>query len=105
MLVTGPNANSHAMLGDWTLQQPEENVVTILDGIRTAAGNDKVRFYDYGEDVRQVVPEKVNEAALLAGQSDLAIGVVGEYPLRYQRTKTRGETVDRMTLDLFVLQD
>ena len=70
-----------------------------------AAGNDKVRFYDYGEDVRQVVPEKVNEAALLAGQSDLAIVVVGENPLRYQRTKTTGENVDRMSLDLLGSQD
>ena len=105
ILVTGPNANSHAILGDWTLQQPEQNVVTILDGIRAAAGSDKVMFYDYGEDVRQIVPKKVDEAAELAAQSDLAIVVVGENPLRYQRTKTTGENVDRMSLDLLGSQD
>ena len=105
ILVTGPNANSHAILGDWTLQQPEQNVVTILDGIRAAAGSDKVMFYDYGEDVRQIVPKKVDEAAELAAQSDLAIVVVGENPLRYQRTKTTGENVDRMSLDVLGSQD
>ena len=105
ILVTGPNANNHTILGDWTLEQPDANVITILDGIKEAAGVGKVKFYDYGDDVRQSDMNKVKEAAALAKQSDLAIVVVGENPLRYQKTKTTGENVDRMSLDLLGVQD
>lgn len=100
ILVTGPNANSHAVLGDWTLEQPEENVVTILEGIQNAASKNAVNFLDLGTDVRAQYPEKIKEAAALAAKSDLAIVVVGENPLRYQKEKSTGENVDRMSLDL-----
>lgn len=105
VLVTGPNADNHTVLGDWTLQQPDENVVTILDGIRQSAGKERVTYYNYGDDVRQNSPEKVKEAAELAKKADLAIVVVGENPLRYQKTKTCGENVDRMSLDLLGTQE
>lgn len=105
ILVTGPNANNHTILGDWTLQQPEDKVVTILEGIQEAAGKDKVTYYNYGDDVRQHSPEKVKAAADLAKNSDLAIVVVGENPLRYQKTKTCGENIDRMSLDLLGTQE
>lgn len=105
ILVTGPNANNHTILGDWTLQQPEDKVITILEGIQNAAGKDKVLYYDYGDDVRQNSPEKVKAAANMARKSDLAIVVVGENPLRYQKTKTCGENIDRMSLDLLGTQE
>ncbi len=105
ILVTGPNANNHTILGDWTLRQPNANVVTILDGIREVAGDEKVNYYDYGDDVRQHSINKVNEAAAIAKKSDLAIVVVGENPLRYQKTKTCGENIDRMGLDLLGTQN
>ena len=34
ILVTGPNANNHSILGDWTLNQPENRVKTIFEGIK-----------------------------------------------------------------------
>lgn len=105
ILVTGPNANNHTILGDWTLQQPDANVVTVLDGIREIAGSAKVNYYDYGDDVRQNSMNKVNEAAAIAKKSDLAIIVVGENPLRYQKSKTCGENIDRMGLDLLGTQN
>jgi len=105
ILVTGPNANNHTILGDWTFEQPDENVVTILDGVTELVGKDKVTYYDYGDDVRQNSPDKVAQAAKLAKSADLAIVVVGENPLRYQRTKTCGENVDRMSIDLLGSQD
>ena len=103
--MTGPNANNHTILGDWTLQQPDANVVTILDGIREIAGSAKVNYYNYGDDVRQNSMDKVNEAAAIAKKSDLAIVVVGENPLRYQKSKTCGENIDRMGLDLLGTQN
>lgn len=105
ILVTGPNADNHTILGDWTLLQPDANVVTILDGVREVAGHAHVNYYNYGDDVRQNSMDKVNEAAALAKKSDLAIVVVGENPLRYQKSKTCGENIDRMGLDLLGTQN
>jgi beta-glucosidase len=33
VLVTGPNANTHALFGDWAFPQPEENYTTVLEGL------------------------------------------------------------------------
>lgn len=104
ILVTGPNANSHAVLGDWALEQPDDQVSTILNGIQGIAKN-KVTFVDYGTDVKSNDMEKVKEAARLAKSADLAIVVVGENPLRYQKNKTTGENIDRMSLDLLGVQE
>lgn len=105
ILVTGPNANNHTILGDWTLKQPDDKVVTILEGLQAEVGKDKITYYNYGDDVRQNSPEKVKAAAELAKKSDLAIVVVGENPLRYQKSKTCGENIDRMSLDLLGTQE
>jgi beta-glucosidase len=105
ILVTGPNANNQTILGDWTLKQPDENVITILEGLQKEAGKEKITYYNYGDDVRQNSPHKVKEAQRLAKKSDLAIVVVGENPLRYQKTKTCGENIDRMDLNLLGTQE
>lgn len=105
VFVTGPNADNHTILGDWTLQQPDDNVVTVLDGIKEAAGASKVSYYNYGDDVRQNNLAKVKDAVTMARKADLAIVVVGENPLRYQKSKTCGENIDRMSLDLLGAQD
>ena len=34
ILVTGPNSNNHSVLGDWVFAQPEDNVITIFEGIK-----------------------------------------------------------------------
>ena len=106
VFVTGPNANNQAILGDWALLQPDENVTTILEGIQSVAGKEKVSFYDYGSDVRSTDGSKITEAVKMAQKADVAIVVVGENPLRYMRNqKTSGENIDRMGLDLLGQQD
>ena len=55
ILVTGPNANNHSILGDWTKPQPGENVVTIFEGINKI-GSEKgfqidLEIIDEGEDI------------------------------------------------------
>ena len=105
IFVTGPNADNQAILGDWTLPQPDENVTTVLEGLRRAAGDGKVTYYDYGDDVRQNSPDKVKLAAAMAREADVAIVVVGENPLRYQKGKTSGENTDRMNLELLGTQE
>lgn len=104
ILVTGPNANSHAVLGDWTLEQPDAQVKTVLEGIQEVAKN-KITFVDCGTDVRSSDLDKVEEAARAAKSADLAIVALGENPLRYQKTKTTGENIDRMSLKLLGMQE
>ncbi len=104
ILVTGPNANNQTVLGDWAMVQPDENVVTILEGIQEVAPG-RVLYYNYGDDVRASDPSKCREASSLARSCDLAIVVVGENPLRYQNIRTTGENTDRMSLDLLGEQE
>lgn len=80
-------------------------MVTVLEGLQQLAGKEKVTYYDYGDDVRQDSPEKVKAAAEMAKSADVAVVVVGENPLRYQKTKTSGENTDRMSLDLLGSQE
>ena len=35
VFVTGPNASSDAILGDWVLPQPPENITTVVEGIKS----------------------------------------------------------------------
>ncbi len=32
IFITGPNANNQTVVGDWVLQQPDENIITLLEG-------------------------------------------------------------------------
>ncbi len=103
ILVTGPNANNQSVLGDWSMAQPDDNVITILEGLQEVAP-DKVVFADYGDDVRSMNLNRVKSIASQAKSADLAVVVVGENPLRYQKQRTTGENTDRMSLDLIGVQ-
>ncbi|MEN6618829.1 MAG: glycoside hydrolase family 3 N-terminal domain-containing protein [Rikenellaceae bacterium] len=106
VLVTGINANDMNILGDWSAPQKEENVTTILEGIREIAKNSKVEFVDQGWDPRNMDPAKVREAGLKARQSDLNIVVAGEYMNRAKwNDRTGGEDTDRSDINLVGLQD
>ncbi|NDP21543.1 MAG: beta-glucosidase [Paludibacter sp.] len=100
ILVTGPNANSDALLGDWTLQQPAENVITVLEGLQEVFSKGSINFVEMNPNVQLTNTAKMNEAVEKAKKCDLAILVLGENPLRYDANKTSGENVDRMSLGL-----
>ena len=102
ILVTGPNANNHTILGDWTLPQPEKNVTTILEGIQQLAGNTiEVRYFDSGEDLFHLSEEKIRQAGEMARKTDLSIVVVGSNSLRFLTgKKSSGENVDRARINL-----
>lgn len=105
IFVTGPNANTHVILGDWAVPQPRENLVTVLDGLKQAAPGTDFSFLDFGWDIRRMDPEKVKQAAVMARQADLAIVVVGENSMREHWTeKTCGENTDRSDINLPGLQ-
>lgn len=105
ILVAGPNADSHAVLGDWALPQPDENIVTVLSGIRQMVPDCSVDAVCFDNNPKTMRPTDVDRAVAGARRADLAVLVVGENGLRYdRRAKTCGENVDRWDLGLYGLQ-
>lgn len=100
ILVTGPNANNHRTLGDWTLPQPEENIVTVFEGLEEVFKGSKVDFFDSGESLLKPV-DRIGEAATIAANYEAVVVVVGSNSLRYDRKeKNCGENVDRANINL-----
>ena len=104
IFVTGPNANNQSILGDWHAVQPDENVTTVYEGIKTL-GETKgyaVNFFNSGENIRNIKSSKIKEASEKAKNADYAIVVVGDNSMRYKwKDKTAGENMGRANLDLF----
>lgn len=105
ILVTGPLADSLAVLGDWVHPQPLENVSTPLAGLRQVApaGAD-ISFADLGDTVRTTPPGKIAAAVAMAQEADVVIAVLGEKAIRIKEgadAKTSGENTDRSDLELF----
>lgn len=106
VFVTGPNADSQGIMGDWTFPQPKENVVTFLQGLREVAPQTHFTFLDQGESIRYMDPDKVQLAGEMARRADLNILFVGEYVNRKDwNNKTSGEDVERGNLRLAGLQE
>lgn len=103
ILVTGPNANNQTILGDWHSVQPNENVTTILEGLKKV-GNQKgyeVDFFDSGENIRKINDNAISKAAQMASDFDYVVVVVGDNAMRYRwKDKTAGENMGRAALDL-----
>ena len=118
--LIGPNAdNQYNQLGDYTAPQAEENVVTMLDGLR-AKGADVI--YVKGCAIRDTRDSQIAQAAIAAMLSDVAVVVVGGSSARDFRTKyidtgaavvdddavsdmEAGEGFDRASLELMGLQN
>lgn len=108
ILVTGPNANNHTTLGDWHFEQPEENVVTIFEGIQQIGEkyNHKVDYYDSGVKIRNIQDSKIKATAEMSTNYDHVFVVVGDNSLRYSWEggksfeKTAGENKARSFLGL-----
>ena len=117
--LIGPNAdNQYNQLGDYTAPQAEENVVTMLEGLR-AKGADVL--YVKGCSIRDTRDSQIAQAAIAAMLSDVAVVVVGGSSARDFKTKyidtgaavvdedavsdmEAGEGFDRASLDLMGLQ-
>lgn len=108
ILVTGPNAHNHTTLGDWHFEQPEENVVTIFEGIQQVGENNnhKVDYYDSGIKIRNIQDSKIKATAEMSTNYDHVFVVVGDNSLRYtweggkSFQKTAGENKARSFLGL-----
>jgi beta-glucosidase len=103
--VIGPNADDmRAQLGDWVswsgqlgagaLPRARDSVVTVLDGIRTRAGEGRTVEYVRGCDILDPEKQEIDRAVAVARRADVAIIVVGD------TLEQTGETRDRANLDL-----
>ena len=105
VMVTGINANDMNILGDWSIIQQEENVITVLEGLKMISPETQFDFVDQGWDPRNMDPAKVKEAVDKAKSADLNIVVAGEYMMRFRWTeRTDGEDTDRSDINLVGLQ-
>ncbi|WP_067146442.1 glycoside hydrolase family 3 N-terminal domain-containing protein [Pseudotamlana agarivorans] len=103
IFITGPNANNQTTLGDWVSPQPEENVVTMLEGITQIgeANGYNIDYFDAGDRSKEITDANISKAAQKAKQADLSVLVLGENSFRHDwGRKTTGENVDRATLQL-----
>lgn len=107
ILITGPNANNQAMLGDWSALQPIDNVVTVLQGVRKVAGKDaEVNFFDTGDAIPELSRDIIRAAVEAARSNDVIITVIGENALRCESVnRNSGENIDRDDINPAGLQN
>ena len=102
IFITGPNANNHTIMGDWVFEQPEENITTVVEGLKKIIDPSLISYFDIGDQVKEISRKDIILAGKKAKNADVAIVVVGENPLRYDRKgKTSGENVARSSINLF----
>ncbi|MFD1062264.1 glycoside hydrolase family 3 N-terminal domain-containing protein [Winogradskyella litorisediminis] len=103
IFITGPNANNQTTLGDWVSPQPEENIVTMLEGITELGETNgyKINYFDSGDRSKEITQENIEKAKQQARSADMIVLVLGENSFRHDwKRKTTGENIDRATLKL-----
>lgn len=106
VLVTGINANDQNIMGDWSEPQPEEQVWTVLRGLKSVSPTTDFCFVDQGWDPRNMSQAQVDAAVQASEGCDLNIVCCGEYMMRFRWIeRTSGEDTDRDNLDLVGLQE
>ncbi|MGI4885729.1 MAG: glycoside hydrolase family 3 N-terminal domain-containing protein [Janthinobacterium lividum] len=120
--VIGPNAdNMYNQLGDYTAPQPEDNVVTVLEGIKAKVSAATKVTYVKGCAIRDTTSADIAGAVAAARGAQVAVVVLGgssarDFKTEYQSTGAAtvaaaaggqpvsdmesGEGYDRATLDL-----
>ncbi len=102
ILVTGPNANNQAMLGDWSVEQKPADVVTMLQGIQNNhVSPQNIAYYNCGS-IFTLDDAAINAAVKKSAKAAVNIVFVGENSLRSDASelRTSGENIDRSSLDL-----
>jgi beta-glucosidase len=105
--VIGPNAdNERNQLGDYTAKVILQDIVTVLEGIKSRAPNNTIVDYIKGCNVTGNDFNEIEKAGKAAKNADLAIVVLGENEWQAPgRTGTSGEGFDVASLDLTGLQE
>jgi beta-glucosidase len=103
LFVTGPNADNMTILGDWASQQPEENLITVLEGLKDVGGKQgfMVDYLKVDHLAKNIKDEDITKAVEAAKKADVSILILGENSFRHDwPNKTTGENIDRSTLQL-----
>lgn len=120
--VIGPNAdNTYNQLGDYTAPQNPDDIITVLEGIRSHVSSTTTVTYAKGCSVRDTSDADFDAALKAANDADAVVLVVGgssarNFKTSYKSTDTVvvdghvadmdcGEGYDRATLSLSGLQD
>lgn len=125
ILVTGPNADNQSILGDWSFFQPEENVITVLEGMRMISDEVEIIYSNSGRIRSKLSHDKTNttdpelqekmladgggisdytisDAVNKAKSCDLIVVVIGGYGIRSDwGLRTYGESADRPSIDFY----
>lgn len=105
IFIVGPNADSQTILGDWAMPQPDENVITVYEGIRAACPDAAIDSLCFSGVITNIRPEEIEMAGRKAKEVDLNVVVIGENAQRYEsKGRTCGENCDRDNLDFPGLQ-
>ncbi len=114
ILITGPLANDNAFVGDWVHTQPDENIVTILEGLTELVGESiSINYYDPG-DIYDINEQSIEEAVKKSEDVDAIVLVVGgndnrsdkNWELKSNRkNRTGGENIARANITLAGMQD
>jgi len=109
LLITGPLAESNALVGDWVHTQPDENIVTIVEGIEELVSSEVgVEHYDCG-DLFDITEESIKTATEKAKLADAVVVVVGgndsrsdpNWDLKFDRlNRSGGENIARSNIDM-----
>ena len=70
--------DSLTQLGSWRAQGRSEDVISILEGIKTAAPEGSTIEFSVGADTKTATRETIDEAVTLASNSDKVVLVIGE---------------------------
>ena len=101
IFVVGPNADSQTILGDWAVPQSDEDVITVLDGLKSALPNVSIDTLCFGGKITNVDSKGIQTARHKASAADVNIIVVGDNSQRYSAFgRTCGENCDRDDLGL-----
>ncbi|RJP23781.1 MAG: beta-glucosidase [Candidatus Omnitrophota bacterium] len=105
--VIGPNADHEKnQLGDYTSISILQDIVTVLDGIKSKVSPQTKVTYVKGCDVIGEEGNEIAQAAEAAKNAEIAIVVVGENEWRAPNKKgTNGEGYDVASLDLTGMQE
>ncbi|MFI2742113.1 glycoside hydrolase family 3 N-terminal domain-containing protein [Zhouia sp. PK063] len=85
--VIGPNANTmYNQLGDYTAPQPNNKIITVLNGIQNKLPNAKVTYVK-GTPIRDTTTTNIKAAVEVAKNAEVAIVVLGGSSARDFKTK------------------
>lgn len=99
VFVSGPNSNNQTILGDWAKPQPDDNVITVLEGLKAVSPNTQFDYFDC-KGIFEISDKVIQEAVQQAKKANIAILVVGENSLRHTDDKTCGENQVRPDIAL-----